>query len=76
MAVLQVTCSHCKRTHFYGGVLVASRIEALSSAQCSHCGKCGAVVTLDADLPWDQELEPLPDTQSYRPSEATPSHPR
>lgn len=60
--VIQWMCAHCGHIRFYdasSAELDAATIEALSTGECPRCHDRGALVTLDAEPPSNQPLEPL-----------------
>ena len=63
-SVIQSTCSHCGCVRFFDGSGPPARtsnvIRLLSAQECSRCRQHGVVVTLDAELPPDRELEAPP----------------
>jgi hypothetical protein len=63
-SVIQCTCSHCGCVRFYDGSgppeQTSAVIRLLSEEECPRCRGRGVVVTLDAELPPDRELEVLP----------------
>lgn len=44
------TCSHCQRETYFDAAF-AVRLEAISTSSCVRCGRSGALITLNIELP-------------------------
>lgn len=53
---IKCTCSHCQRESYFDAS-ASIPLEAISGSTCTRCGKTGAVITLNVDLPVDAVLQ-------------------
>jgi hypothetical protein len=53
---IKCTCSHCQRESYFDAS-AAIPLEAISNSTCTRCGKSGAVIMLNVDVPEDVELQ-------------------